>query len=573
MTAVVMHGVSDAMAGSGKQQRKATAQASASSSARHHPYKKRKKGSDFVARFHSSPQPSLPSPSPSANVPSSAAVARSRRPVRLHEHCSTEEQRRWRDELVAANPHIAQAYFSADAVAEHSFPFTRTLTATFPRLPYRERRWEVKSVVPWGQRRLFLSELDFLSAYGPAYVRSAPQTATVVYAGAAPGVHLTYLTRLFPELTFVLYDTEPFKVEERANVVVRREAFTDSAALEWSAADALFVSDVRSDDLFHSPAGVVEAAIGEDMAAQMRWVELMQPHRALLKFRLPWDDGRTMYLQGALQLPVWGSQTTTECRLVPSVPVAYTTYDHRVHEQQMFHFNTRHRVQLYDQRTHGEDDADPTESLADQLHRAVTGERRAPAKSAHRDRSLSGLDRCYDCTAELFILRQFLEAYPEQQQRLRRLAASTAVEAPPSSAQSAANVITSVSPATALSSAVAQQHAVVDELSAGPLRSLRLQCDDSAAVVEEDDGAEAMQTEAEAANAESKTGKGDEASTCVCLDCLCLVLSDELSSELRDGRTLLTAPLLPAAVGTANARAMQHERKARKVQRRQSKKR
>lgn len=54
----------------------------------------------------------------------------------------------------------------------------------------------------------------------------------------------------------------------------------------------------------------------EDLKAQHRWVELLRPCRALLKFRFPYTEGHTESLKGELWLPVWGPQTTTECRLL-----------------------------------------------------------------------------------------------------------------------------------------------------------------------------------------------------------------------------------------------------------------
>ena len=460
---------------------------SSSHPSRPHPYAKRSAKAAFIPRFH----PTSASSFPPSNVSPSFLPSPGPRVV-LRDHCWTEEQRRLRQSIVSANPHIAQAFFASDALPEESFPFTRLLSPSFPCLPYKERRRELKTVVPWGQRRLFLAELDFLSLYADEYAAactSAGHQPTVVYAGAAPGSHLSYLARLFPALTFVLYDTAPFRVQPSANVELRLESFTDGAALEWggSSHPPLFICDVRSADLFQCSVQQVDSAIASDLSDQMRWVEAMTPYRALLKFRLPWDDGRTMYLKGQLRLPVWGSQTTTECRLVPDTPIAYATYEHSTYEQQMFHFNTRHRVQIYEQRTEGQDDTAPM-TLTEQLCAAVTGERREETRGRkHRDRALSGLDGCYDCTAELFILRHFLDSRPAQQLRLRQAIAqqrgggSTAAATPialtpltssapagaapfPPPSTSASSVIVSLSPASALSATVAHQRAVIDDL-------------------------------------------------------------------------------------------------------------
>ena len=64
----------------------------------------------------------------------------------------------------------------------------------------------------------------------------------------------------------------------------------------------------------------VEKVVAADMDAQQRWVQILRPTAALLKFRLPWDAGVTQYLAGAVVLPVWGPPTTTESRLLVLSP-------------------------------------------------------------------------------------------------------------------------------------------------------------------------------------------------------------------------------------------------------------
>ena len=58
----------------------------------------------------------------------------------------------------------------------------RILTPDAPRESYYSRRHELKSVVHWGQRKLLLSEIEFLTIF------SAPGDV-LVYAGAAPHLH------------------------------------------------------------------------------------------------------------------------------------------------------------------------------------------------------------------------------------------------------------------------------------------------------------------------------------------------------------------------------------------------
>lgn len=57
---------------------------------------------------------------------------------------------------------------------------------------------EKKSVVHWGQRKLLLHEIELLTQ-----CVSLQDKALLVYAGAAPGAHITFLASLFPSVSFV----------------------------------------------------------------------------------------------------------------------------------------------------------------------------------------------------------------------------------------------------------------------------------------------------------------------------------------------------------------------------------
>lgn len=125
--------------------------------------------------------------------------------------------------------------------AHTDIPFQRTLTDDFPRQQYRRRQNEQKTVIHWGQRKLLMSEIEFLTMYGkPGH--------PVVYAGAAPGTHIKHLAQLFPELDFVLVDPAPFNLKETAQVTLRQELFTDAVAAEFTGRAPLFISDIRAAD-------------------------------------------------------------------------------------------------------------------------------------------------------------------------------------------------------------------------------------------------------------------------------------------------------------------------------------
>ena len=291
---------------------------------------------------------------------------------------TTISSERWR----TLNPHAHQS--------EHppvtNIPFNRILTHDAPRKEYRRRTEELKSTVHWGQRKLLMSEIEFL-----LLLQKKQKKCIVIYAGAAPGTHVKILADMFPSHTFILVDPAPFTVRpERGRIIILQEMFTDDLAYrlaaQYHSTLLLFISDVRSCDPDFHPEHIHNERIAADMNAQARWHGILRPFKSMLKFRLPYAPGKTEYLQGDIHLPVWGPPSTTECRLVVhkhhNTGTTTTTkiYDHTEQEEKMFYFNTVTRSALYP-------------------HSVDRG---------------CGIDHCYDCTAEVAILGEYLKAkHPE----------------------------------------------------------------------------------------------------------------------------------------------------------------
>jgi hypothetical protein len=197
----------------------------------------------------------------------------------------------------------------------------------------------------------------------------------VVYAGAAPGDHIPILSDMFPECCFELYDPCTFSIDETEKIRVFNRLFTDRDALEYRQRHEklVFISDIRT--------GIDEESVWENMLSQRRWHELMTPVISSLKFRLPWGlpmGTSVKYLDGDIYLPVWGRTSTTECRLFVDRDVHWRErmYYPLVYEEEMSHFNRVIRPAMH-------------------LHTINGG----------------GLDRCYDCATEIFVLRQYLTAF------------------------------------------------------------------------------------------------------------------------------------------------------------------
>ncbi|EDQ88203.1 uncharacterized protein MONBRDRAFT_26377 [Monosiga brevicollis MX1] len=247
-------------------------------------------------------------------------------------------------------------------------PFETILRPDAPAVPYRRRKNERKSVIHWGQRKLLLCEIEFLLLHGD----KAP---LVVYAGAAPGPHVKILMGMFPKHSFVCVDPAPFSKQlvENDRLILRQEMFTDDVAREFADRDVLFLSDIRSADPDIMDEKEVDSQVVADQEAQMRWHLLMKAKASLLKFRLSWKEGITNYLKGDIYLPIWGPMTTTEARLLVE-GTEMQGYDNQKYEQQMFFFNTVARVARYE-----------------------------------HDVKAVGIDFCYDCRAEVEVLRRYIK--------------------------------------------------------------------------------------------------------------------------------------------------------------------
>jgi hypothetical protein len=133
-------------------------------------------------------------------------------------------------------PEMSLEEYRAMWPVEEGRPVLRVLGGEFPRRPYKAQRGGpaaaegVADAVHWGQRKLFMNELELLTLHAAA-------GDTVLYAGAAPGKHIAFLAdRLFPELTFVLVDPAPFRIRPSARIRLVQGLMTDELAREYSTA-------------------------------------------------------------------------------------------------------------------------------------------------------------------------------------------------------------------------------------------------------------------------------------------------------------------------------------------------
>ena len=241
------------------------------------------------------------------------------------------------------------------------------LNDTHPEEEYRRRKDEEKKSISWGQRKLLLTLVSFLSEHCMEI-----EKGIIVYAGASPGVNISIAAELFPEFTFHLYDPAKFKIKTNFSkkIVVYNKKFTDEVATYWSkknTGNIIFISDIRTADYTKAKdLNENEDQILSDMEQQKRWVEIIKPVKSHLKFRLNYTgDGRPEqmeYFKGLIYKQPYAPNTSSETRLVLTSPdLEYITYNCKKYESQMFY----HNVVVREQNKYETDEVDGKELVND----------------------------------------------------------------------------------------------------------------------------------------------------------------------------------------------------------------
>ena len=259
--------------------------------------------------------------------------------------------------------------------------FTRIEIDDFPKIPYYEVNGNIlRTTRHFGQRKLLLSEIEFLTIMYNKYNLMKYDKVILLYVGAAPGYHIPILINLFPNLYCHLYDPQPFTINNKYHIKIIQDFFTNKDVDKYykktlKNKKILFISDIR--DPFYDKERVDQ--LQNDMRLQQKWAIDIKPLGAMFKFRLLFDDNNTKYLIGDSYLPVWGRLTTTETRLICNKDdtnnwTKFKLYNNKDHEQRMFYFNNCYRMSLFNHNVH----------------------------------NVPGICHCYDCTSEVVIVFNYL---------------------------------------------------------------------------------------------------------------------------------------------------------------------
>lgn len=213
-------------------------------------------------------------------------------------------------------------------------------------LAYYRRKDEDKRSVSWGQLKLLLALIQFITLFWDPKKVAKPK---VVYAGAAPGNNIAIVSKFFPEVEFHLYDPAKFNIKTNDKIKLYQQYFTDEDAKKWAGRnDVYFISDIRS--VSHEKIkdlDIYEAKIQEDMQNQMRWFQIINPVEGHLKLRFPYTGGsrptEVNYLYGYVFKQPFAPVTSTETRMVPvrneEGNWIVTTWSSQKYQDQLFYHN------------------------------------------------------------------------------------------------------------------------------------------------------------------------------------------------------------------------------------------
>ncbi|CAF0767591.1 unnamed protein product [Adineta steineri] len=262
------------------------------------------------------------------------------------------------------NPHLREVFINHEQIIFNKENFTNENRKVKKSTIEIKNVREINTTEYWETRKILLSEIEFLTEF------SSKENNFVIYVGAAPGIHLNYLTSLFSYMKFILFDQENFLINETNQIQIKSEHFSDKLAEEYCKKyeNILFICNIKTSRN--------ENDLDKHMNNQMKWYQILKPYASLLTFSLPHHHQRTYeYLNGEILFDLWSSKQSIQCRLIVERNAKIIQYNISEFENSIKYFHNRTRTMFY------ENDLDHIET--------------------------EGLDHCYDCRAEIFILKNY----------------------------------------------------------------------------------------------------------------------------------------------------------------------
>ncbi|CAF1476000.1 unnamed protein product [Adineta ricciae] len=268
-------------------------------------------------------------------------------------------------QIYVENPHLREVFLNNERILFHEKDFQIEDRLCSPMKFSKQINSRVISTTEfWSQRNLLLGEIEFLTKY------SSKQTnLLVIYLENSSNSHFNHLSQLFPQIQFHVFRTKSNEIKETKQLKIFNEIFTNEIALKYSShSSLLFICNLQR---FEN-----DENIDKDTKNEIRWISILKPLASFLRFSFPKTHCEMLeFYQGDLYWNLWSSPESVECRIMIENLPKLIFYDWKQFQQSFFYFQQIKRTMFY------QHDLDHIET--------------------------EGLDHCYDCTAEIFILKNY----------------------------------------------------------------------------------------------------------------------------------------------------------------------
>ena len=233
-----------------------------------------------------------------------------------------------------------------------------------------------KSVVHWGQLKMFLVTLMFLLKV----VDPNEKEVHIIYPGSARGDNILILCDMFPNTRWYLIDPAPFhpKLKTHNQIIeIKNEYFTDDVAKYYGGKlsnkkhTLLFISDIRIDP--------DDESIIRDQESNIRWHTIISPKFSYLKFRCPYETTKIYsYYDGKIYIQPFAPESSTESRLMLENKLIKKDYAIDEYNGKFIYFNRILRPSYYTK------------------------------KIIPKDKYF---DNCYDCTYYSYLIQNYIKKF------------------------------------------------------------------------------------------------------------------------------------------------------------------
>lgn len=292
---------------------------------------------------------------------------------------------------VKKNPHCLQILDDPTKLTINTFTESNLhYYNSLPKAKYKRMSTQRKTLLHHGQRKLLLGEMLLLNKVRDDYylplVKSNKKISNliVIYIGAAPGIHTNLLISMYSFISkWILIDPSKI-ITKHEKVIIINDLFNVNLATklrnEYKDSSIIYISDIRSkSNDTESPS---DDDVLKDTKLQNDGYYIFKPIYTLFKFRDSYTiDNKIIQMpKGKIYLQSRCSKTSTETRyLITGYTEEKIEFENNGdYENILFYHNRFTRASLY----------------------------------PHNIRA-AGIDMCYDCAYEIYLINQYLQGYYE----------------------------------------------------------------------------------------------------------------------------------------------------------------